>query len=112
MQQFETHIEPYSTQHVWDIVTDALVLFFGGLLWTHVLVSGVVVRVDEAVTEKELGHGVGLEGHVEGGARLLALKQVRVVTHLQVHTVSVRSRKIKWHRAPIHLLLPKRDSHS
>jgi len=51
-----------------------------------VLVPGLVVRVDEAVTEEELRHGVGLQGHVERRARLLALKQVRVVTHLHTHT--------------------------
>lgn len=52
-------------------------------MWKNLLVFGLVVRVDEAAAIKELRHDVGLEGHVEGGACLLALKQVRVVAHLQ-----------------------------
>lgn len=52
------------------------------IVWKHLLVFGLVVSVEEAVTVEELGHDVGLEGHVERRACLLALKQVGVVTHL------------------------------
>ena len=52
------------------------------IVWKYLLVFGLVVSVEEAMTVEELGHDVGLEGHVERRACLLALKQVRVVTHL------------------------------
>lgn len=50
--------------------------------WYNLLVLGLVVCVDEAMTIEELRHDVGLDGHVERRACLLALKQVRVITHL------------------------------
>lgn len=54
-------------------------------VWTNLLVFGLSVCVDEAMTVEELRHDVGLERHVERRACLLALKQVRVVTHLHIH---------------------------
>lgn len=46
------------------------------------LVSGLAVSVKEAVSVEELGHDVGSNRHVEWRTSLLALKQVRVITHL------------------------------
>lgn len=54
-------------------------------MWKNLLVFGLVMRMDEAITEEKLGHDVRFEGHVERRARLLALKQVRVVTHLNIN---------------------------
>ena len=58
-------------------------------VWAHredLLILGLVVRVHEALAEEELGHDVGLEGHVKRRARLLALKQVGMVAHLRTQT--------------------------
>ena len=46
------------------------------------LVSSLVVSVNEAVSVEELGHDVGFHRHVEWRTRLLALEQVWVITHL------------------------------
>lgn len=51
-------------------------------VWCDLLVLGLVVCVDEAMAVEELRHDVGLQGHVERRACLLALKQVGVITHL------------------------------
>lgn len=51
--------------------------------WSFLLlVSGLVVSVDEAVSVEELGHEVGFNRHVEWRPCLLALEQVWVITHL------------------------------
>lgn len=55
-------------------------------VWKRLLVLGLVVCVDEAVPVEELRHDVGFEVHVERRASFLALKQVRVVTHLHKNT--------------------------
>lgn len=47
------------------------------------LVCGLAVSAEEAVAVEELGQNVGRDGHVERRARLLPLKQVRVIAHLQ-----------------------------
>lgn len=61
------------------------------------------MRVDEAVAVQELGHDVGLQGHVEGRARLLALEQVGVVAHLQGQRRGVR--RIEQRILPIVLIV-------
>lgn len=64
-------------------------------VWKDLLVFGLVVCMNKAVTVQELRHDVGLQGHVERRACLLALKQVWVVTHLhaQANTDSVFRKK-------------------
>lgn len=44
------------------------------------------MSVEEAVPVEELGYDVGFQRHVEWGTRLLALKQVWVITHLRRST--------------------------
>ena len=52
----------------------------------NLLILGLVVCVHEALAVEELGHDVGLEGHVKRRAGLLALKQVGMVAHLRTQT--------------------------
>lgn len=74
--------------------------------WKNLLVFGLVMCLDEAMTVEELRHDVGLEGHVERRACLLALKQVRVVTHLHTsrHRQCIQQKQAK-EPAPFMLLI-------
>lgn len=51
----------------------------------NVLVLGLVAHVDQTMTVEKLGNDVWLDRHVERGAGLLTLKQVRVVANLRTN---------------------------